>query len=276
MTSWSKEDLVTMATAKGHRQVSTRLVDDWVAKGLLDRPELRPLGYGRGSKPAVWPENQRELFLTVLEKRDEGMPIPALCNIPVWLWLWWGDSYVPIRQVRRAMQTWTKAAGYPPAGRARTDMRRLMGEWGHPLARRRDRRDLEEALYPMVCNGRVDEAALLPLVERVFDPKGAGVPRGSVGGQLTPAGYVQLLRARVDAITHLHGFDDQLFEQARIAYLATRHSYERERSRLAADPELGERFAEQDLSEVVMDACLDLTTLLGLAITTPARIGKIT
>lgn len=273
MTRVSKEDLVKVAAAKGHRQVSTRLVDDWVAKGLLDRPEQRPLGYGRGSKPAVWSDNQRELFLTLLEKRAERMPIPALCNIPIWLWLWWGDSYVPLRQVRRALQTWAKAAGYPPAGRARTDIRRLMGDWGDSGARRRDRGQLEEALYPMVCSGRVDEAVLLPLIQRVFDPKGTGVPRGPVGGQLTPEGYVRLLRARVDAITGLDAFDDRHFEQARVAYLATRHRYERERSRFVADPELGERFAEQDLSEIVMDACLDLTTLLGLTITTPARIG---
>lgn len=276
MTRVNKEDLVTIATAKGYRQVSTRLVDDWVAKGLLDRPEHRPLGYGRGSKPAVWSDNQRELFLSLLEKRDEGMPIPALCNIPIWLWLWWGDSYVPLRQVRRAMQTWAKAAGYPPAGRARTDMRRLMGEWGDPGARRRDRRELEAALYPMVCSGRIDEATLLPLVQKVFDPKGTGVSRGPVGGQVTPEGYVRLLHARVQAITHLNGYGDQPFEQARVAYLATRHRYERVRPRLAADPELGERFAEQDLSELVMDACLDLATLLGLAIMTPARIGTVT
>ncbi len=273
MTGVSKQDLVTAAKEHSHRRVSARLVDDWVAQGLLDRPEHRPLGYGRGSLPAVWSDNQRELFLTLLQKRDEGAPIAALCNIPVWLWLWWGEGYVPLPQVRRAMRTWAKAAGYPPMGRARADMRRLIGDWGDPGTRRKDRRALEEALYPMVCSGRVNEAVLLPLVQRVFDPKGTGAPRGPVGGQLTPEGYVCLLRARVDAMAGLDAFDDQHFEQARVAYLVTRHRYERERSRLVADPELGERFAAHDLSAIIMDACLDLTTLLGLTITTPARTG---
>lgn len=272
MDTVTKQELVEAAMARRHPKVSARLVDDWVAKGLLDRPEHRPLGYGRGSQPAVWSDNQRELFLTLLEKRDEGRPIAALCNIPVWLWLWWGDGYVPLRQVRRAMQTWAKAAGYPPAGRARTDIRRLMGDWGDPGARRKDRQALEEALYPMVCSGRVDEGALLPLVQRVFDPKATGTPRGPVGGQLTPDGYVRLLRARVEAITHLDDLDDQLFEQARLAYLGTRRRYEAARPYLTTDPEMGERFAAQDLSAVIMDACLDLATLLGLGITAPSDL----
>lgn len=264
MSSVNKQDLVAAAKAQGHRRVSARMVDDWVAQGLLDRPERQPLGYGRGSAPAVWPETQRELFLSLLEKRDEGMPIAALCNLPVWVWFWWGDTHVPLRQVQRAMQTWARAAGYPPAGRARADMRRLMGNWGHPAARRKDRRALEAALYPMVCSGRVDEAVLLPLVARVFDPEGTGVPRGPVGGQLAPEGYVQLLQARVNALVHLDRFDDQHFEQARTVYLTTRQSYARERPRLAQGSELGEQFAEQDLSDVIMDACLDLVTLLGM------------
>lgn len=276
MSGFSKKVLVQIASAKGYRQVSTRLVDDWVAKGLLDRPEHRPLGYGRGSLPAVWSDNQRELFLTLLEKRDEGAPIATLCNILVWLWLWWGDSYVPLRQVRRAMQTWAKAAGYPPRGRARADMRRLIGNWGDPRARRNDCRALEAALYPMVCSGRVEAAVLLPLVQRVFDPKGTGVPRGPAGGRITPEGYVGLLQARVEAITHLDTFDDQLFEQARVTYLATRHNYERQRPRLAADPELGARFAAPALAEIVWDACLDLVTLLGMISTPPAHTGSAT
>lgn len=276
MDGVSKQDLVREAKNHGHRRVSTRLVDDWVALGLLDRPARQPLGYGRGSAPAHWPDEHRRLFLELLQKRDEGAPIAALCNIPVGLWLWWGDTYVPLRQVRRALQTWAKAAGYPPMGRARVDMRRLAGDWGHPEARRKDRRAFEEALYPMVCSGRVDAAVLLPLVERVFDPKGTGVPRGPIGGQLTPDGYVRLLQARVDALTRLEAFDDHHFEHARMAYLATRHSYERERPRLAADPELGARFAAPDLSEIVWDACLDLTTLLGMTSTPSEHAGTTT
>lgn len=265
----NKQDLVAAAKEEGHRRVSARMVDDWVAQGLLDHPERQPLGYGRGSAPAVWPENQRDLFLSLLEKRDEGVPIPVLCNLPVWIWLWWGDAHVPLRQVRRAMQTWAKAAGYPPAGRARADMRRLMGDWGHPDARRKDRRALEGTLYPMVCTGRVDEAVLLPLVTRVFDPEGNGALRGPVGGRLTPEGYVKLLRARVDALVHLDQFDDQHFEQARRVYLATRQSYVRERPRLAQDSELGARFADPDLSDIIMDACLDFVTLLGMTDPSP-------
>jgi len=155
-------------------------------------------------------------------------------------------------------------------------MRRLTGDWGHPEARKKDRRAFEEALYPMLCTGYVDGVALLPLVKRVFDPKGTRVPRGPVGGQLTPEGYVQILQARVNAITQLDAYENFHLEQARIGYLAMRHSYERERPRLAADPELGARFAAPELSEIVWDACLDLTTLLGMTSTPPDQAGVAT
>ena len=75
---------------------------------------------------------------------------------------------------------------------------------------------------------------------------------------------MQLPQARVNALVHLDRFNDQHFEQERTVYLTTRQSYARERPRLAQGSELGEQFAEQDLSDVIMDACLDLVTLLGM------------
>ncbi len=275
MSEVTKRDLVAAARDQGYQRMSARLVDDWIAQGLLDHPERQPLGHGRGSAPALWPETQLELFLSLLQKRDEGAPIAALCNIPVWLWLWWGDEYAPLRQTRQALKTWAKAAGYPSLGRARNDMRSLMGNWGNSSARRQDRRALEEALYPMLCSGQVDEAVLLPLIEHVFDPMGSGMPRGPAGGQLTPDRYLTLLRARIEGIVHLDRFDDHHFEQARVVYLTTRYRYEQERPRLAQDSELGERFAASNASDVIMDACLDLVTLLGM-LSIPPKEGMAT
>jgi hypothetical protein len=277
-TRFTATDLVDAARAAGHDRVSPRLVVDWVGLGLLDRPERHGLGRGKGST-ATWPDEQRQLFLALLGLRDQGAKIPPLCNVPVWLWLTWGDGYVPLEQTRRAMQTWAKAVGDPSAGRARAGVQALLQDWGDPRARRADRRALETAILPMVRTGQVNEAVLRPLVERVFDPTGTG----RRGGPLSPEGYVRLLRARVEALKRLavdaprfvrgkriDPFDDGIFEWARFMYVATRHSYGIERPRLAAGAEKGERFAPEGATELIMAACVDLATLLGLGVISPA------
>ena len=106
--TYTAADLAADATAAG-APVSTRLITDWVERGLLDRPRRRGLGRGRGTV-ATWPENQRQLFLALLDQRRRGVKrLATLCNLPVTIWL---DSegldleYVPLRQVRRCLATW--------------------------------------------------------------------------------------------------------------------------------------------------------------------------
>lgn len=273
-------DLVEAAQATGHDRVSPRLVVDWVGLGLLDRPERHGLGRGKGST-ATWSDAQRQLFLALLDLRGQGAKIPQLCNVPVWLWLAWGDGYVPLRQVRRAMRTWADAVGDAPTGRARSNVRQMMADWGDPEVKRADRRALEAAILPMVRTGQVDEKVMLPLVERVFDPKGTG----QRGGPLSPEGYVRLLRARVEALKRLtmeesrfvrgrrvEPFDDGIFEWSRFVYLASRHRYGIDRPHLAVASEREERFAPEGPTELVMAACLDLATLLGLGFVAPPGV----
>ena len=62
------------------------------------------------------PASQRNLFLTLLHHRS-GNGINSLARIPVGIWMYWGDEYVPLRQVRRAQPMRLR---YEPApGRAR-------------------------------------------------------------------------------------------------------------------------------------------------------------
>src|SRR5260370_18468065 len=86
-------------------EIPIRLIRDWTQAGLLDRPRKRPAGRGRGSSQALYPANQRKLLLTLLSKRP-GNGISSLARIPVGIWMYWGDDYVPLRQARRAMLTW--------------------------------------------------------------------------------------------------------------------------------------------------------------------------
>jgi hypothetical protein len=92
---------VTQSARAGY-EITVRLIRDWAQAGLLDRPRKRPAGRGRGSNQALYPANQRELLLTLLSKRA-GNGISSLARIPVGIWMYWGDEYVPLRQARRAM-----------------------------------------------------------------------------------------------------------------------------------------------------------------------------
>ena len=106
MTNYTAAQMVHAAKDAGHERVSPRMVTDWAAHGLLDRPEDNG-SRGRGGKvPGTWNEHQFQLFLSLLEARVHAKAVADLCSIPVWLWLWWGDDYVPMRQVKTAMTTW--------------------------------------------------------------------------------------------------------------------------------------------------------------------------
>ena len=128
------DHLIADAAEHGH-QVIARLVRDWSERGLLDYPTRRPAGKGHGSKQALYTANQRMLFLALLDKRaDNG--IRSLARMPVWLWMYWGDDYVPLRQARRAFMTWLG----DPGSRSRPARERAQAIWVNSIIRSRPRR----------------------------------------------------------------------------------------------------------------------------------------
>src|SRR5437660_1550469 len=110
--NYTAEDLVRAAHERGFEDVSSRLVVDWVQRGLIDQPTKtgRGPGGGRGTRKGTWPRFQRDLFLREVDQHhDRARRIATLCNIPVFVWLWWGDDWVPLRQVVRAMDTYRRS-----------------------------------------------------------------------------------------------------------------------------------------------------------------------
>lgn len=272
---YTSDDLLREAKAKGF-QASSRMILDWTEQGLLDRPEKRGLGQGKGST-AYWPENQFRLFLVLLEKRKETSRIGPMFNIPVWLWLAWGDDYVPLRQVRRALATWGESVGIPqrgvPWGQARKAAKELVRQVSHPKSEPKDRHALQEALFDMICNSTLDQERLYMLVEAVFDPKHTGRPRGPMGAKITAQNIVDMIVARHRVILQLPDISDDLFNQARSAYLASLQSYLLEQPALAQDPDLGKLFNRPTQSQIIMNSCIDLITILSL-VTRPAMEAK--
>jgi hypothetical protein len=253
------------------------LITDWVELGLLDRPDRRWLGRAQGSAAGTWLEAQRQLFLALLGKRREVKHIAPLCNIPVWLWLFWGDEYAPLRQVRRALETWGGVRGGTKGlswAKARASARQQVEQWGSSLARPKDRKALVDALSKIIYKQQLDFDTLVPLLERVFDPTHTGQPRGPLGAPVTPADYALLIRVRLETLAQLDALDDSLFEWARFMYLTMLPQYLQDQPQFAADPELGKLFTRPDINELVNNACTSLIATIGLARAVPTSASS--
>jgi hypothetical protein len=202
------ETLLADAQARGH-QATARLITEWVRRGLLDRPVRRGQGRGRGTTKGEFSRSQRELFQTLLDKRAQGAThFRSLSQVPIFIWLYFGDAYVPTRQIVRALASWVGDAS-SSYDRARETADQIIALHDHPDASAEDRQALRVLLIETIQSGRLgDRAALLDAVRKVFEPAkafGATLHRaiGPSDVLLTSETVVLITEARVAAIAQL-------------------------------------------------------------------------
>jgi hypothetical protein len=250
-----------------------RLLTDWVSLGLLDQAQRRGLGRGKGTA-ATWPAEQLQLFLLLIQKRREVTRIAPLCNVPVSLWLWWGDRYVPTRQARRAIETWADARSVASSWRAaRGTAEELVGKLAHAEASERARELLIDVIARSAIGKRFQATEVLAAVRRVFDPRGEGRAIGPP--EFTAEHFVALVEWQLAAIAGLRdgALDDEAYEWARTEYRTSRPEYDAMLPRIAADAEASDFFLSRTAAgillpptfeEIVNQSCVDLLTLLGI------------
>lgn len=261
-------DLVSDAIAAGY-EATPRLIRDWSEIGLIDYPARRPAGKGRGSRPALYPASQRQLFETLLLKRSEGSGPRALAKIPVAIWVYWGDEWVPLRQVRRAMRTWL---GDPRLSKlqARQTAHEILHQFDSVVATPAARRDLLNALAETGYTGKADFEQLENALRRVFEP-GAGTIRKAVGHPEAPMmtdSFVTMIRARLAGAERIKSGDigDDEFYFARHVHLVMYADYAMNRHSYAALAPEGNRdmYDEVTAERALNEACLHLLTTIGL------------
>lgn len=214
------DDLVADAKALGV-EIKQRLVTDWVSRGLLDNPEHRGAGQGMGSLKATFSANQRELFRLLINKRAEVPRLSWLSSLPLVLWAYWGDDYVPTRQARKALMT-SLDSREQPKERARVKAREMVAALRHEDANSTDCNRLYRLFFNALVSGRVADANdLYATFVRVFDPHGANrrlLPPGiDMGISASPANVVgAAVRQQLAIAAFVHGqvTDDDL-DQAR-------------------------------------------------------------
>ncbi len=177
------EDLLKDAHGRGFPARDT-LVYEWVGLGLLDHPQRRSRGSLGGSEKAIWPWTQRNLFRLLVDKRPQLKTLAALCNVPVAIWLGWGESYISTGQVRRALRTWAVRRGKSPSRLLGSKTRHLVDFLDdlEMKASRYQRERLMDALESTARNRRIDPD-LEEALEEVFDPGGSAAPSGRPSGR---------------------------------------------------------------------------------------------
>jgi hypothetical protein len=108
------------------------------------------------------------------------------------------------------------------------------------------------------------DAGLESAARDAMDPGRTRRPRGPEGAQLSPSGYLDLLRSRIAIIAGLRDLDDEAFRRARDFYRFARADYVTEQPTLATDPDLGWFFEAATFETEANSACNDLITTLGL------------
>jgi hypothetical protein len=269
--------LVDLATQNGLR-ASARLITDWVELGLLDQPERRGLGRGKGSAKGTWSADQAGLFVDLLMLRqrpdDPVSHVAGLANVPVAGWLWMGDLVVPLRQVRRALATWCgrhRTRKRPATAQTKSVVREIVKQVENPHARKRDREALRQLLTTTLEQRTLDPGGLRASIERVFDPHQLGRTLGPPEVPFSAATAAHLLTAQATGYLALDTFTDEEFEHARLIYLAGRREYAVLQPALAANRNGSPLRFEEEPLDALNNACRNLLLILGLGRLSPAR-----
>ena len=281
-------DLVGDAAAAGHK-ITARLIRDWTEHGLLDKPQKRPAGKGHGSEPALYTANQRNLLLTLLHHRP-GNSISSLARIPVAIWMYWGEEWVPLRQARRALmrylgdpasKTYAQDARRASKDRARAVAQAILGQLDNPAATPRARRELLAAVADAAYTGEPDLDRLDRAYRDVFEP-GADTIRKATGHPSAPFtvdAMTGLTEARLAAVTALTAgtVTDEALVSARDAHVFAYAEYAAKQHLLAATAPAGTGHLYEPVTagDTLSNCCGHLLTAIGLEILHPGTARQL-
>jgi hypothetical protein len=242
--------------------VSERLVTDWASLGLLEHPERQKGTQGKKGALYLWSDYQRGLFLALLHHRSSVKHVGELATIPVSLWLLWGEPWIELRQVRRAMSTWI--GGHLTASseeKAEASARAIVNSFARPGSTRTQRRNLREEMFWVGREGEFDRDRVAPLLTAVIDPTGSGKGFGPFQASGTNiADYYYFLTR---AARKLDSLSDGLFVEARARYRDFLLGYLANWAFLHDLPEYGPGFEQPTMEVMINNSCRDLLGTIG-------------
>lgn len=260
---YTRAGLAQAANDAGLGPVKERLITEWVERGLLDQGERTSHGRGGGRGALyLWSDRQHDLFLTLLRKRPEVKNIASLCPIPVGIWLYWGDDWIPLRQARIALRTWWDGAGRGGEARSLANARLVVNAFASKAAPRQPKTDLRKALRVALDAGTFDVALIEGLVTELLQHgpgKGTWGPFGS-----SPREVVNGMRAMVVAMSRYDQLTDGMFYEVRARNRTIVLSYLRDWQHLSQNETYGSMFEQPSIELWMNNSCGHLSIELGL------------
>ena len=269
---FNKEELFASIRARG-LHIDDSLLQEFQEQGLMLHPRRRGKGPS-GGNPGVWTRHQRDLLQSLCHARErQGMHSIALrCNLPVWVWLYWGDNYgVTLEQVKQVMKTWAIRQEKLSLKESRRAARKVVHEVGNQPAggKRQAINEITDRFY----KGRFIAQNLSDSLCHVFnEQKKANGPQDI---PLTPKGASELLCLRREAATwlaqgqdlpdihwqwarffHVHGLSEYLQEQPGYA------------SETAGSP-AAHLFSPETIESLFTSTCADLAMVLYMGLLYP-------
>ena len=248
------------------RNATQRMIADWQSLGLLDYPTGQGgLGRGQGSRKARYSVNQRKLFRALLEQRSRNTRVGPLTTLPVYLWMYWGDDYVPLSQAQRALQTYVKAYENPSQERARQLAGELASQLEHPAVGETLRTKFRRLLTDAIASGRPVDAKLATVAQQVFDPDGQGRVLGPPGATITVSTLLENSMRRHRVVHQiLDGtVNDETLKKARAAAQETMREYMRLRPEFAARAgDVAHLFQPVSGADLISQSCSNLIAVL--------------
>lgn len=257
--------------------VDDSLLEEFQKQGLMIPPQRRGKGRAKGV-PGLWTRQQADLLRTLCMMRDKHKihQVAPRCNIPIWVWLYWGDEWgVTLDQVKRVMKTWAKYQQVPSRERSKLGAKELVKE----VANRRDggKQQAINELADMLYQGTYAPQAISDSLYHVFDSaKPANGPRDIPVLPKTVSWYVELLMEAIGALVHDREIPCVHWEWARCFHLAGTGQYVNEQQRYAHETvgsPVEQMFSVETIESLWSSACKDLAVVLGLGLKYPSVPG---
>ncbi len=257
--------MVKEARDAGFSEVSDRLVTDWVTQGLLDQPERTARGKGQGRGALYqWPETQRDLFLTLLAKRPDAPSRAAMCSIPVGIWMYWGDEWIPLRQVRIALKTWWDRPSRFGWQRVLDTARLVVKTIAPPGTPRAVKSEFRELVAGALESQVFPRDELTESIQRLLNLRSRD---GGWGPYRSPAAeVVDGMWSMVVAMQHYDEITDGMFREARARLRPIMLGYVAEWPTLSRDPVYGQSYEQPTWDFLINHSCPQLLIGLGLQV----------
>ena len=269
---FTKEEVFAYIRSFG-LHINDSLLQEFQEQGVMTNPRRRSRGRAKGN-PGVWTRQQRDLLKSLCHARErQGMrSVAQRCNLPVWVWLYWGDGYgVTLDLVRRAMRTWALRQQSISLEASHKGAKLVVEQVGnqHDGGKQQAVREITDLFY----EGRYAEQVLGDSLYHVYDPNKK--PNGPSDIPFTPEGVNGLFRIRKEAVDMLaHGKDLPAvhWQWARFFHMYNLGQYMKEQPRYAdesAGGPVASLFEQETVERLALSTCMDLATVLYIGLLNP-------